>query len=161
MEKVVLITGASNGMGFEAAKIFAANNWIVYAGARRLEKMAPLENSGVKTSILDVTDHQSNVDFVARALKEQGHIDVLVNNAGYGEYGPLEEVSLDTARKQLDTNLFGAADLAQLVLPSMRQQQSGRIVNISSIGANMYTPLGGWYHVTKFGLNVWSDVLEA
>lgn len=161
MVKVVLITGASKGMGFEAAKIFAANNWIVYAGARRLEKMAPLENSGVKTARLDVTDHQSNVKFVERALSEQGHIDVLINNAGYGEYGPLEEVSLDTARKQLETNLFGAADLAQLVLPSMRQQSSGRIVNISSVAGNLYTPLGGWYHVTKFGLNVWSDVLDA
>lgn len=161
MGKVVLITGASNGMGFEAVKLFLENDWLVYAGARRLEKMAPLAQLGAKTAILDVTDHQSNVSFVEKALSEQGHIDVLINNAGYGEYGPLEEIPLNTARKQLETNLFGAADLAQLVLPSMRKQASGRIVNISSIGANLYTPLGGWYHVTKFGLSVWSDVLDS
>ena len=160
-KKVVLITGASNGMGFESAKLFAQNGWIVYAGARRLEKMAPLLADGVHTVQLDVTDHASNAAFVQTALKEQGRIDVLINNAGYGEYGPLEEIALDNARAQLETNLFGAADLAQLVLPTMRAQKNGRIVNISSIGGNIYTPLGGWYHVTKFGLNVWSDVLDA
>jgi len=161
MGKVVLITGASNGMGFEAAKLFAENQWIVYAGARRLEKMAPLEQLGIKTIALDVTDHESNVNFVQTALNEQHHVDVLINNAGYGEYGPLEEVSLEKARTQLDTNLLGAADLAQLVLPAMRAKRSGRIVNVSSVAGNLYTPLGGWYHVTKFGLNVWSDVLDS
>ncbi|HEY4399573.1 MAG TPA: SDR family NAD(P)-dependent oxidoreductase [Lactobacillaceae bacterium] len=160
-KKVVLITGASNGMGFESAKLFAQNGWIVYAGARRLDKMAPLLANGVHTVQLDVTNHASNAAFVQTALQEQGRIDVLINNAGYGEYGPLEEISLDNARAQLETNLFGAADLAQLVLPTMRAQKNGRIVNISSIGGNLYTPLGGWYHVTKFGLNVWSDVLDA
>ncbi|MFT8325081.1 MAG: SDR family NAD(P)-dependent oxidoreductase [Lentilactobacillus hilgardii] len=161
MPKVVLITGASNGMGFEAAKLFAQKGWLVYAGARRVDKMAPLVKFGVKTLHLDVNDHESNTNFVKTALNEQNHVDVLINNAGYGEYGPIEEVPLSHARKQLETNLFGAADLTQLVLPSMRMIGSGRIINISSVGGNLYTPLGGWYHVTKFGLNVWSDVLDS
>jgi len=86
---------------------------------------------------------------------------VLVNNAGYGEYGPLEEVPIENAQKQFDVNLFAVGQLTQLVLPFMRHQGSGRIVNISSIGANVYSPLGGWYHATKASLNMWSDVLDA
>lgn len=161
MKKVVFITGASNGMGFEAARFFARRGWIVYAGARRLEKMEPLKTLSIHTIELDVRNHESNVQAVKQILSKQTRIDVLINNAGYGEYGSLEEVSLTKARAQLETNLFGAADLAKLVLPAMRERKSGRIINISSVGGNLYTPLGGWYHVTKFGLNVWSDVLDS
>lgn len=159
-KKVVLITGASNGMGFEAAKLFAKNGWQVVAGARRLEKMNPLKEVGVETMKLDVTDEAANKKFVDFAYKTFGRIDVLINNAGYGETGALEDVSMESAHKQLDTNLFSIGSLNQLVLPIMREQQSGRILNISSIGGDIYAPLGGWYNASKAAMNMYSDVLD-
>lgn len=101
-QKVVAITGASNGMGFEAAKLFASKGWLVFAGARRVEKIP--QDEGITAVRLDVTDSESNRAFVAKILAECGRIDVLVNNAGYGEYGPTEEIPLDRAKKQFDTN---------------------------------------------------------
>ena len=159
-EKVVLITGASSGMGFEAAKLFARKGFIVYGGARRVERLKALEEFGVKVMALDVTDTASNQAFIDRAIKEQGRIDVLINNAGYGEYGPTEEISLEKARAQLDVNLFAAAELANMVIPVMRKQKKGRIINVSSIGGDIYTPLGAWYYVSKAGLQRWSDTLD-
>lgn len=158
MQKVVVITGASNGMGLSAAKLFASHNWIVYGGARRVEKI-PTDH-GIHALHLDVTDHLSNTAFIETIFKEAGRIDVLINNAGYGEYGAVEEVPISKAKQQFDTNLFGAAELTQLVLPIMRQQKSGRIINISSIGANIYLPLGSYYHATKAALQLWSDALD-
>lgn len=158
MKKVVAITGASNGMGFEAAKLFAANGWLVYGGARRVEKIPITPN--VHALLLDVTDHSSNKAFIQTILAEAGRIDVLINNAGYGEYGPVEDIPLDNARNQFETNFFGAADLSQLVLPIMRQQESGRIINVSSIGGDVYMPLGAYYHATKAALQHWSDSLD-
>lgn len=157
-KKVVLITGASSGMGLEATKLFANRGWEVYAGARRVEKIPA--GTHIHPIRLDVTDSQSNHDFVQTVIDGQHQVDVLINNAGYGEFGPLEEVSTAKVHKQLDTNLVGASELAQLVLPTMRRQQGGRIVNVSSIGGDMYSPMGGWYYVTKHGLNVWSDTLD-
>jgi len=157
-QNVILITGASSGMGYAATKLFAERGWQVFAGARRVEKIPQLAN--VHGLSLDVTDSESNQNFVETAVAEAGRIDVLLNNAGYGEFGPLEEVSLTNARKQLDTNLLGAAELAQLVLPTMRAQGTGRIINNSSVGGDLYTPLGGWYYVAKHALNTWSDVLD-
>lgn len=157
-ERVVLITGASSGMGLAAAQLFAGRGWQVYAGARRVEKIPT--DPGIHAAHLDVTESDSIHEFVAAALADAGRIDILVNNAGYGEFGPLEEVPMDKARKQLETNLLGAAEMAQAVLPTMRAQHEGRIINISSIGGEMYSPLGGWYYVTKRALNVWSDTLD-
>ncbi|MGV0167480.1 SDR family NAD(P)-dependent oxidoreductase [Furfurilactobacillus sp. WILCCON 0119] len=156
-KKTVLITGASSGMGEAATLLFADQGWEVYAGARRVEKIPT--GAGIHPVALDVTDADSRASFV-RAAQAQPTLDVLINNAGYGEYGPLEEVSSEKAHQQVETNLFGAAELTKLVLPTMRKQQFGRIVNISSIGGDMYSALGGWYHVTKHALNVWSDVLD-
>lgn len=158
MEKVVVITGASNGMGLSAAKLFAVKGWKVYGGARRVEKI-PTEH-GIHALQLDVTDHLSMFAFIETILKDAGRIDVLINNAGYGEYGAVEEVALSKARQQFETNFFGAAALTQLVLPVMRQQKSGRVINISSIGANIYLPLGSYYHATKAALQLWSDALD-
>lgn len=158
MQKVVLITGASNGMGYEATKLFAEKGWVVYAGARRLEKIPTGKN--IKPIKLDVTDSKSNKKFVNAAIKESGRIDVLINNAGYGEYGPAEEIPMANSRKQFETNYFSAVELAQMVLPTMRAQKSGRIINISSIGGNVYMPLGSQYHATKAALQQWSDVLD-
>jgi short-subunit dehydrogenase len=107
-----------------------------------------------------VTDHDSNVAFIKQIMATEQGIDVLINNAGYGEYGPVEDTPLDNARRQFETNFFGAADLAQLVLPIMRAQKSGRIINISSIGGDVYMPLGAYYHATKAALQQWSDSLD-
>lgn len=156
--KIVFITGASSGMGYAATKLFALRDWQVYAGARRTEKIPTGAN--IHPLHLDVTDKASRNDFATQALDDAGGVDVLINNAGYGEFGPLEEVSEENARKQLETNLLGASELTKLVLPTMRFQRSGRIINISSIGGEMYSPLGGWYYVTKHALNVWSDTLD-
>ncbi|WP_254639689.1 SDR family NAD(P)-dependent oxidoreductase [Cohnella sp. GbtcB17] len=161
MEKqVVIITGASSGMGYEAAKRFNEKGWIVYAGARRVERMKELETLGIHTMLLDVTNTDSNQNLVDTVIKEQGQIDVLINNAGYGEYGPTEEISMKKARAQLDVNLFAAAELANMVIPIMRKQKSGRIVNISSTGGDQYTPLGAWYYASKAALQQWSDTLD-
>lgn len=158
MTKVVAITGASNGMGFAAAELFAKQGWTVYGGARRVEKIPAAEH--IHALKLDVTDHASNQAFIDKIFQQEKRIDVLINNAGYGEYGPVEDISLDHARRQFETNFFGAADLAQLVLPIMRAQKSGRIINISSIGGDVYMPLGAYYHATKAALQQWSDSLD-
>lgn len=93
-------------------------------------------------------------------MTDEGRIDLLVNNAGYGSYGSVEEVPLDEGRRQFDVNLFGAVQLTRLVIPVMRTQHSGRIINISSIGGKIFTPFGGWYHATKFALEAMSDVMR-
>lgn len=161
MVRVAIITGISSGMGKASALYFKAQGFEVYGGARRIERLVDLQEQGIHTQKLDVTDKLSLRGLVDHVMKEQGRIDVLINNAGYGEYGPLEEVSIGNAKKQFDVNLFAVGQLTQLVLPVMRHQNSGRIVNISSIGANVYSPLGGWYHATKASLNMWSDVLDS
>jgi len=160
MTKVVIITGISSGMGRAAALYFKEQGFEVYGGARRVERLEDLKEQGIHTQKLDVTDNISLREIVDRAVSEQGRIDVLINNAGYGEFGPIEEVPVENAQKQFDVNLFGADRITQLVLPVMRRQNSGRIVNISSVGSNIYSPLGGWYYATKASLNMWSDVLD-
>lgn len=161
MTRVVIITGISSGMGRASALYFKKQGFEVYGGARRVNKLVELNEAGIHTQVLDVTDKISIRSLVDRAISEQGQIDVLINNAGYGEYGPLEEVPIANAKKQFEVNLFAVGQVTQLVLPMMRQQGFGRIVNISSIGADVYSPLGGWYHATKASLNMWSDVLDS
>ncbi|BDR57792.1 short-chain dehydrogenase/reductase [Xylocopilactobacillus apicola] len=160
-QKVVLITGASSGIGFATAKLFAQRGWIVYAGARRVERMEELEDYGVNVLALDVTNKESSRIFVNTAKTEQQRIDVLINNAGYGEFGALEEVSSEKARAQFDVNLFGLSQLTHFALPIMRRQHAGRIINTSSIASDVYTPFGGWYYSSKAALNQWSDVLDS
>ncbi|PWG00454.1 SDR family NAD(P)-dependent oxidoreductase [Levilactobacillus bambusae] len=156
--KVVAITGASSGMGKATAELFAAKNWVVYGGARHLENIPTAAN--IHPVQLDVTDSESNHHFIQTVLAEQHHIDVLINDAGYGENGPVEDISMEKAHKQFDTNFFGAAELAKLVLPTMRQQGFGRIVNVSSIGGDIYSPLAAYYHASKAALQQWSDTLD-
>ena len=157
---IALVTGASSGIGLHTARALARHGWTVYAVARRVERMAELEADGVRTFAMDVTDDASMSSGVQRILDEEGRIDLLVNNAGYGSCGALETVPIEEARAQFEVNIFGAARLTQLVLPAMRAQRSGRIVNISSIGGVMYEPLGSWYHATKFALEGLSDSLR-
>jgi NAD(P)-dependent dehydrogenase (short-subunit alcohol dehydrogenase family) len=158
--KTVLVTGASSGIGEAIARQMLGDGWRVYAGARRTERMAGLAAAGAVPLALDVTDDATLHAAVAAMLADGGRIDALVNNAGYGSYGSLEEVAPEEARRQFDVNVFGLARLTQLVLPAMRAQASGRIVNITSIGGKMYEPLGSWYHATKFAVEGLSDCLR-
>lgn len=160
MEKVILITGASSGMGKSTAHILHQQGYKVYGAARRTDKMKDLEEKGIEILHLDLTNDDSIVQAVDAILKKEGRIDVLINNAGYGSYGSVEEVTIEEAKRQFEVNLFGLARITQLVLPAMRKQNSGRIVNISSMGGKIYTPFGAWYHATKFALEGWSDCLR-
>ena len=158
--RVALVTGASSGIGEAAALELARRGFTVYGAARRVDRMAGLADRGVHVIEMDVTDDASMTSGVERILREQGRIDVLVNNAGYGSYGALEDVPMEEARRQFEVNVFGLARLTQLVLPHLRAQHSGRIVNVSSIGGKMYEPLGAWYHATKFAVEGLSDSLR-
>ena len=158
--RTALVTGASSGIGEETARRLRAAGFEVYAAARRVERMAGLEADGIHVIGMDVTDEASMVAGVERILAEQGRLDVLVNNAGYGSYGAVEDVPIDEARRQFEVNLFGLARLVQLVTPVMRERGWGRIINISSIGAVIYEPFGAWYHATKFAVDGFSDSLR-
>ena len=156
----VLITGASAGIGKETARKLLEEGYVVYAAARRVEQMQDLEKLGAIALRMDVTKEEEVVAGVERINAERGGTDILINNAGFGLYGAMEDIPLDDARYQFEVNLFGLARLTQLVLPSMRARRTGKIVNISSIGGKVYTPLGSWYHATKHALEGWSDCLR-
>ena len=158
--KTILITGASSGIGFDAARTLARQGHRVYAAARRVDRMEPLKADGVVPIGMDVTDETSLQDGVGAVLAAEGRIDVLVNNAGYGYFGAIENVPLEEARRQLEVNVFGLARLCQLVLPAMREQGSGRIVNISSVAGKAVLLFGGWYHVSKYSVEALSDALR-
>ena len=160
MKKVILVTGASSGIGFDAAVALAKQGHRVYAAARRVERMEPLKAFGVVPLRMDVTDEASMEAGVRTVLEAEGRIDALVNNAGYGYFGAIENVPLEEARRQLEVNVFGLARLCQLVLPAMREQGNGRIVNISSVAGKAVLYFGGWYHVSKFSVEALSDALR-
>ena len=159
-EKVILITGASSGIGFDAAQTLAQQGHCVFAAARRTELMEPLKAYGVHVIKMDVTDEKSMKDGVETLIQAMGHIDVLINNAGYGYFGAIENVPMEDARRQLEVNVFGLARLTQLVLPYMRQQKNGRIINTSSIAGKMVFYMGGWYNITKYSVEAFSDALR-
>ena len=160
MTKVALITGASSGIGEWTVKGLLDAGYTVYAGARRVDRMRSLADAGARLIMLDVTDDASMTAAVKRIVDETGRIDVLVNNAGYGSYGALEDVPLEEARRQFEVNLFGLGRLIQLALPTMRAQHSGHIVNVSSIGGVFGESFGSWYHATKFAVEGLSDSLR-
>lgn len=159
-QKVALITGASSGIGKATALRLAAEGFVVYAAARRIDRMADLRPHGIKVLGLDVTSGDSIAACLQTILQESGGIDVLVNNAGYGSYGAVEEVSMEDARRQFEVNLFGLARLTQQVIAHMRDQRWGRIINVSSVGGVGATPYGAWYHATKFALEGYSTALR-
>ena len=158
--KIAVITGASSGIGSAAALRLVALGFTVYGAARRLDRLEALAAQGVKPLALDVTDTESMRIGIEGVLAATGRIDVLVNNAGYGSYGAIEDVTQEEAKRQFDVNVFGAMELTKLVLPQMRQQGSGRVINISSVGGRGVGPFGGWYHGTKFALEALSDSLR-
>ena len=159
-KKVILVTGASSGIGYDAALALAARGHKVYAAARRVERMEPLKAKGIEVVRMDVTDEASMAAGVDTILTKEGRIDVLVNNAGYGFFGAIETVPMDEARRQLEVNVFGLARLCQLVLPAMRKQGSGRIINTSSVAGRSVFYFGGWYHVSKYSVEAFSDALR-
>ncbi len=160
MDAVVIVTGASSGIGEVTALRLRSLGCTVYAAARRVDRMAPLERAGIHVVHADLTSPASLESLVDRVVAETGRIDVLVNNAGYGSLGAVEDVPMDEARRQFEVNVFGLARLSQLVLPHMRRRGSGRIINISSMGGRIYLPLAGWYHATKFAVEGLSDVMR-
>lgn len=158
--RAVLITGCSSGIGRSSAELLAEQGWEVYATARRPDAIADLEAKGCRTLALDVTDEKSMVAAVRAVEEEHGAVGALVNNAGYGLHGAVESTSLDDARRQFDTNFFGLVRLTQLVLPAMRKQRRGRIVNMSSMGGKLTFPGGGFYHASKHAVEALSDALR-
>lgn len=158
--RAVLITGCSTGIGRATALRLAGAGWPVYASARRPDSIRDLEQAGCRTLALDVTDEASMAAAVTAVVAEHGAVGALVNNAGYSQSGAVEEVPITDARRQFETNFFGAVRLAQLVLPGMRDQGWGRIVNMSSIGGRLVFPGGGFYHASKFALEAISDALR-
>ena len=160
VSKAVLITGCSTGIGRATAERLAKAGHTVYATARRLESIADLAQHGCKTLALDVCDEASMRAAVSAIEREHGAVGVLINNAGYGSEGPLEEIPMEEVRRQFETNVFGLLRLTQLVLPAMRKQRWGRIVNLSSMGGRLVFPGGGIYHATKFSVEALSDALR-
>ncbi|MBV9486750.1 MAG: SDR family NAD(P)-dependent oxidoreductase [Frankiaceae bacterium] len=158
--KTALVTGASSGIGEATALRLKELGFTVYGAARRVERMTALADAGVKVLKMDVTDDASMVAGSEQIVAETGRIDVLVNNAGYGSYGALEDVPMDEAKYQFEVNIFGLARLTQLVLPHMRAQGDGYIVNVSSVGGKIWEPLGAWYHATKYAVEGLSNSLR-
>jgi NAD(P)-dependent dehydrogenase (short-subunit alcohol dehydrogenase family) len=158
--KAVLITGCSSGIGHATAELLAGRGWTVYATARRPETLTDLEQKGCRPLPLDVTSEESMIAAVKTVTDAHGAVGVLINNAGYSQSGAVESVPEDQARAQFDTNVFGLLRMCQLVLPGMRRQGWGKIVNISSMGGRLVFPGGGLYHATKYAVEALSDALR-
>jgi len=160
MKKTVLITGASSGIGKATTEKLLDDGYTVYASARSTDKLKYLKARGAEILELDVTQDESMKSGVDRIKSECDRLDILINNAGYGSYGALEDVPMEKARHQFEVNVFGLGRLTQLVLPQMREQSFGKIVNITSVGGKIYEPLGSWYHASKFAVEGLSDCLR-
>lgn len=160
VSKAVLITGCSSGIGEATARRLAGHGWKVYASARRLESIEHLAGAGCELLQLDVCDEQSMRNAVETVEREHGAVGVLVNNAGYSQGGAIEQVPLEAVRRQFETNVFGLIALTQMVLPAMRKQHWGKVVNVGSMGGKLTLPGGGLYHATKHSLEAISDALR-
>ncbi len=173
MSQIVLITGASSGIGKETAHLLLKNGFTVYATARRVEQMEDLKKAGAIILKMDVTKTaeikavvtQIKLDTSTHSQKPhgsvtEGRIDILINNAGFGMYAAMEDTPMDEAKYLFEVNLFGLANLTNEVLPIMRAQGSGKIINTSSIAGKMHTPFAAWYHASKHALEGWSDCLR-
>ncbi len=159
-KKVILITGASSGMGKETAKTLIKEGHTVYTVARRIGQMQDLSELGGHPMKMDVTLEDDIQQVVDTIIKKEGKIDVLWNNAGYGLYGSVEDIPVEEARQQFEVNVFGLAAITKKVLPHMRKANAGTIINTSSMGGKMYTPMGAWYHASKHAVEGFSDCLR-
>jgi len=158
--KVALVTGASAGMGKDIVKRLISEGFEVIAVARRLEQMDDLKSLGANTIKMDITKEEDILNVVDILKNKYGKIDVLMNNAGYTESGAVETIDIDTARRQFEVNLFGLARITQLIIPMMREQGYGKIINTTSIGGKIFAPLSAWYMASKHALEGWSDCLR-
>lgn len=159
--KVILITGCSSGIGFDAVFALKKRGHRVIASCRKTEDVQKLLNKGVEALLLDVSNPISiQSAFAQLSIMTSGHLDVLINNAGYGQVGALEDISRDILRQQFETNVFGLQDLTNLVIPVMREQGQGRIINISSILGVVSMPFRGAYNASKYALEGLSDTLR-
>jgi NADP-dependent 3-hydroxy acid dehydrogenase YdfG len=158
--KAVLVTGCSSGIGRATALRLARSGWTVYASARQLDSLAELADAGCRTLALDVTDEDSMRAAVDAVEQAEGAVGVLINNAGYSQSGAIETVPIEAVRRQFETNVLGLVRLTQLVLPRMRAQRWGKIVNLGSMGGRLTFPGGGFYHATKYALEAISDALR-
>lgn len=157
--KVVLITGASSGFGYELAKKLAKLNHIVYGVARRKDKLQGLEKYGVNIGICDVQKDEDVKSIVNRIIMEQGRIDIVYCNAGYGYYNIIEHSSIEEAKKQFDVNVFGVHRVVKEVLPYMRDNGEGRVVITTSVVANVSLPIGAWYCASKHAVRAYAEGL--
>ncbi|MDL2262167.1 SDR family oxidoreductase [Bacteroidales bacterium OttesenSCG-928-I21] len=160
MKKTILITGATSGIGEAAALFFLQNSWTVIATGRNTEKLGSLKEKSAITFQLDITQPDNINDLLDFLGKNNLKIDVLLNNAGYGQFGTIEETSIDKARNQFETNVFGLVAITQKILPLMRENKEGRIINISSVAGFTSMPGGGWYSASKFAVEAISDSLR-
>lgn len=160
MKKIIIVTGASSGIGKATALQLIKEGHTVYGAARRIEKMQELIDAGGYAKAMDITKHEQIKTVIQEILSEQNRIDILVNNAGFAIWGAVEDTSYEDAKRQFEVNIFGLAEITKAVLPIMRRQKSGKIINVSSIGGKIYSPLGAWYHATKHALEGWSDCLR-
>ncbi|QRV02886.1 SDR family NAD(P)-dependent oxidoreductase [Arcanobacterium phocisimile] len=158
--KVVLVTGASSGFGEVAVEKLLSRGYVVYAAARRVERMAKLEELGAKLLKMDVTSQDDVTAGIKTIIDNEGSIYGLVNNAGYGGFGMLESVSLSEAQRQFDVNVFGLVRVTKEVLPYMRAAGDGRIVNVASVVGKVALPMGGWYSSSKHAVEALSDSLR-
>jgi short-subunit dehydrogenase len=159
MKTIVLVTGASSGIGKETAILLNTNGYTVYAAARRVEKMNDLKERGIRVLAIDVTVDTSIMAALKKIKEEAGTVDILINNAGYGIFGSLEETPVYDARRLINVNLMGLAKLTQMVLPSMREAKKGVIINVSSVAGKLGEPLGSWYHASKYAVEGLSESL--
>jgi NAD(P)-dependent dehydrogenase (short-subunit alcohol dehydrogenase family) len=160
VSRAVLVTGCSSGIGKATVLRLAKNGWQVYATARKIADLDEARAAGCTPLALDVTSEESMAAAVRAIESMHGAVGVLVNNAGYSQSGAIEAVPLDRVRAQFETNVFGVARLTQLVLPGMRRQRWGRIVNMSSMGGRLTFPGFGYYHATKYAVEALSDALR-
>ncbi|MFL6344053.1 MAG: SDR family oxidoreductase, partial [Nitrososphaeraceae archaeon] len=166
-KQVAVVTGSSSGIGFETCLTMARNGYNTYATMRKIEgktnqitDIAKNENLPLKVLQLDVDNDKSVLDAINRIVTEYGSIDVIVNNAGYALVGALEQTSMEEIKAQFETNFFGAVRVMQAVIPAMREQRSGKIINITSIGGRIAIPLDSIYHATKFALEGLSESIQ-
>lgn len=159
-QQVVFLTGASSGIGKDTAKMLHNAGYKVYAAARRVNLMQDLQDMGICVVFVDLLQADSIASCVESIVQKEGGIDIFINNAGYGFYGAIEDTPLESARAQLEVNLFAFAHLVQLIAPKMREKRAGKIIAVSSIAGKVWTPFGGWYHASKFALEGLCDSLR-
>jgi NADP-dependent 3-hydroxy acid dehydrogenase YdfG len=159
-DRTVLITGASSGIGKATAHLLLSQGWKVIAAARTTEAMSDLRESGAEVLPLDISDIRSRQRLATQIHQKFGALDALVNNAGFGEVGPIETMPIQTAQNLFDVNVFGLIGLTQLLLPEMRKRGKGTVINLSSIAGRFVTPGAGWYGASKFAVEALSDALR-